>query len=222
LPRFNHFPVDSQAVINSFAEGWDIAQLEGKTETDFAIVYRDSSDSTLHIARNDYRPLHYAKTKAGQVLFFASEPFMIRRAFAAARVTGEIEVVHELPAGEEWIFDLDTPKVLSTLTKVNFELTRRGAGFQQQQHNRTGRGAGVSPHHVPKSAGARQGTYANRVEPPKHWTDKQWDTALACGCALCGDNLDKSDFEPDAIKPAVFFHNLEMPLCGNCHLEGGV
>lgn len=76
LPGSRDFDVDSEMIFNS------INQI-GSEETAkilngaFALTWWDKRDNSLHFMRNDQRPLWYTMTPDEEVIFWASEPWML-------------------------------------------------------------------------------------------------------------------------------------------------
>lgn len=91
------FEVDSEALM------WNI-EMEGiettlpKIRGAFAITVFDKSTSTLYLARNSERPLHYCYTKDGNTMFWASEEWMLEVSCDRNKI--DIGEIYELPVGQ--------------------------------------------------------------------------------------------------------------------------
>jgi predicted glutamine amidotransferase len=91
----NQFKIDSQALLNSINE-------KGVHETwksfrgAAAIVYWDNKRERLCMARNGERPMYICENSAKDVMFFASEPWMIRQAAARNKITLSDEDGHSM------------------------------------------------------------------------------------------------------------------------------
>jgi hypothetical protein len=89
------FKIDSQALINSI----DKVGIK-KTWSSFmgaaTVVWYDGIKKTLNMARNEDRPMYICENVAKDVLFFASEPWMITQAAALSNVALSKEDGHSM------------------------------------------------------------------------------------------------------------------------------
>ena len=89
------FKIDSQALINSI----DKVGIK-KTWSSFmgaaTVVWYDGIKKTLNMARNEDRPMYICENTAKDVLFFASEPWIITQAAALSNVTLSKEDGHSM------------------------------------------------------------------------------------------------------------------------------
>lgn len=109
--------VDSEAICIAIAEeGADkiLPQLDGA----YALVWYNSIDCTLNLARNDERPLHFAFSSSNKTMFFASEPWMIKN--LADKAFG-IDKVFSLKVGKHIVMDAFTEDVTKYEVK-DFEI----------------------------------------------------------------------------------------------------
>lgn len=90
------FDVDSEAICHALSikpAKEVLEQLDGA----YALVWHDSLDDTIHFARNDERPFHFAYSKDKATLLFASEAWMISELAPAAL---SVDKVYQLVVGK--------------------------------------------------------------------------------------------------------------------------
>lgn len=103
LPDGLKFTSDSEAITNAINEQGSeetIKELDGA----FALVWHDDSDHTLHMVRNEERPLSFAFVKDEDTMLFASEKRMLD--WIAIRNGLKMETVYNLNEGYEIIFSV--------------------------------------------------------------------------------------------------------------------
>lgn len=106
LPGNGKFGTDSETIANAIDNSADpnaIDVLES-IRGDYVLVWHDTLDNCLRIARNKNRPLYLAKGKYQPFLLGASEPKMLE--WIAQRNTLSIEEPTEVPVGKLLRFDL--------------------------------------------------------------------------------------------------------------------
>jgi len=94
-------PVDSKAICHAMAEKGS-EDLLPKLDGAYALVWYDSINCTLNLARNDERPLHFAFSEDGNNMFFASEPWMIKEFISEVF---KVKTVYSLKPGIHMIID---------------------------------------------------------------------------------------------------------------------
>jgi len=98
------FETDSEYIFYALANG-DTGDVLKEIDGAFALVWHDSNDNTMHIARNDERPFHLAHIKNSETVLGASELEMLR--LMCARNDLEIEEEYLVNTEVELIFKLD-------------------------------------------------------------------------------------------------------------------
>lgn len=104
LPKGSSFTSDSEAITYAIAQqGADktIRDLDGA----FALVWHDDSDDTLHMVRNEERPLCFAFVKNENTMLFASEKRMLE--WISFRNNLDIDKIFNLNVGFELKFDAE-------------------------------------------------------------------------------------------------------------------
>ncbi len=76
LFRHEHLGTDSEAVMSNLNEH-GVEDTFGKLEGAWALTWYNTEEDTFNIVRNKERPLYYSYNKKGDVLYYASEPWMI-------------------------------------------------------------------------------------------------------------------------------------------------
>lgn len=76
LYRHEHLGTDSEAVMSNLNEH-GVEDTFGKLEGAWALTWYNSEEDTFNIVRNKERPLYYSYNKKGDVLYYASEAWMI-------------------------------------------------------------------------------------------------------------------------------------------------
>ncbi|CAH9016524.1 putative nucleophile aminohydrolase [Vibrio phage 275E43-1] len=113
------FPVDSSQIAYSLSEHTEDDEIKEMLETingAFALVWSDSRDNTINIARNDERTLYYAISKSGK-FYYASEKAMLDLVLTRNSVQLDVEPTL-LPVGMWFVIPQD-PKD-SNIRKVEF------------------------------------------------------------------------------------------------------
>lgn len=116
LPEGNSFISDSEAIAYALSVQ-SSEKIIPKLNGAFALVWHDASDDTLHIIRNDERPLYFGKVKEQDTLLIASEYQMLD--WIATRNNMEIDEIYEPTVGHELIFkNQDFDKYISKEHKL--------------------------------------------------------------------------------------------------------
>jgi len=114
------FDVDSEALLNHIAEkGLDDALSVVKGA--YAVSYYDKNEHKLSLFRNKERPLYYVINKKDQVLYWASEKWMLSVALSKHDVK-DFEIV-ELPELHQYSFDIFNDVKQLDLKPVDHEIT---------------------------------------------------------------------------------------------------
>ena len=95
VPGSSLIEVDSEAICYAIAKN-GAKDILPKLDGAYALVWYDSLQCTLNLARNNDRPLHFAFSEDGDNMFFASEPWMIRELVSSSF---KVKVVYKLKAG---------------------------------------------------------------------------------------------------------------------------
>ncbi len=101
LPKGSSFTSDSEAItyaLNEQGSDETIKDLDGA----FALVWHDDEDDTLHMVRNDERPMSFAFVENEDTMLFASERRMLD--WIAIRNGIRLEKIYNLNTGFEAIF----------------------------------------------------------------------------------------------------------------------
>lgn len=117
---------------------WDI--MPDESGAAMALVWWDKRNHSLNIARNTQRPMHFAKAKHEDIVFWASEEWMISLAAGVARM--EIETISSLKANTHVKFTTGEKG-----TKVEVEAL---TPFTRPVVNYRGVNGYVSPKYAPK------------------------------------------------------------------------
>ncbi len=107
LPKGSTFTSDSEAItyaINEQGSEETIKELDGA----FALVWHNNNSDTLHMVRNDERPLSFGFVKGVNTMLFASEKRMLD--WIALRNGLIMDKVYDLNKGHEIIFDSENLK----------------------------------------------------------------------------------------------------------------
>lgn len=112
----NEFDTDSEAICKAFST---IGAKETLPKLDgaYALVWYDSTDHTLHMARNNERPMNIAYSKGNKTLFYASEDWMVDGLMPTTYTIGDVE---ELPIGKHITFKLGSTEIEKT--EEDFEI----------------------------------------------------------------------------------------------------
>lgn len=78
LPEYKSFKVDSEALTYAFAEMDDPKKVLESITGAFAVTWYDQKRNLLGFARNNERPLHFARNKNNTLLLWASEMEMLK------------------------------------------------------------------------------------------------------------------------------------------------
>lgn len=132
LKNFYDFDVDSEALIYNIAE-LGPEETFAKADGAFAVVWVDERDRTIHLIRNDERPLAIGRNEAGS-MFVASEKDMLK--WIANRNYISFEEILVLKPGIEMIVDADNVKDIK-LVERKLYTPRKSTNVQ----------AGPWPHH---------------------------------------------------------------------------
>lgn len=76
LQDHDMFDVDSEAIYHNINE-LGVQETAKRLDGAWALVWWDKRDSTLHMWRNEERPLYYVYSEDRKVIFWASEPYML-------------------------------------------------------------------------------------------------------------------------------------------------
>jgi len=120
------FTVDSDNLYyNMSIEGVEptLAKLNGA----FALVWHDSLDNTVHMVRNEERPLSMASSKDGSLLVFASEPWMFQ--IAAKRAGIELDATMNIKEGVHIIIDMDSFPSKDSVTVTDVKLKEKAPPY---------------------------------------------------------------------------------------------
>jgi len=149
----NEFPTDSEAICKAFSTA-GAEDVLPKLDGAYALVWYDSTDHTLHMARNDERPMHFAYSTDGKALFYASEPWMISGIMPK---TYNLEAVEKLPIGRHFTFKLGATKIEES--KKSFDIlapTNKWADSDWYGGYGTGKGNGKSKHNTYSTPAEKQ------------------------------------------------------------------
>ena len=125
------FDTDSEYIFHALAHN-DTADVLKKIDGAFALVWHDSRDNTIHIARNDDRPFHLAHIKDSKTVLGASEMEMLE--LMCARNDMEIEEKYKVNTEVELVFKLDdlhSPEVIEREMMEpwsSYNVGKRGTG----------------------------------------------------------------------------------------------
>lgn len=87
----NKFDVDSQAIFNSL-DKYDVLSVIPDIHGAYALTWYDFQSKTVNVIRNDERPLFWTRREDGDVIYWASESWMLSVALNKANVKfGKIE-----------------------------------------------------------------------------------------------------------------------------------
>ena len=156
VPKKARTGTDSEWICELIAGDRPATEVLSGLEGAFALVWHDSRDGSLNLARNQQRPLVYAVSTDGDVLVWASEEWMLHACFSRSgwREKGGIGPVREVPVGLIHKFSLHD----------NGPLKPRVSSFAVEQPSwygnvgATSRTYGGTTALVPKSATANPGT----------------------------------------------------------------
>ena len=128
------FDTDSEHIFHSIANV-GVADTVKSLDGAFALVWHDASDHTMHYIRNTERPFHLAYIKGQDTVVGASEKLMLK--MLCDRADLEIEKLHQLKVGREYIFnlqDLKNPTEIDRKLYVVSRGTHAQQNFLQQGH----------------------------------------------------------------------------------------
>lgn len=111
LHKGSDFTVDSEAIAYNLATKGTVDTLE-KLAGAYALVWHNATTNTLHMARNEDRPLTVAISKDEKSIYWASEYNML--SFLLARVGIEVAEYYDITPGIIHSFDLDSDFVGSS------------------------------------------------------------------------------------------------------------
>jgi|3_EtaG_2_1085321.scaffolds.fasta_scaffold00183_35 predicted glutamine amidotransferase len=116
LPEKHTFTVDSDNLIYSMdKEG--VAATYKLLQGSCAMVWWNKQSNTLHMLRNDERPLHYGYLKGSEVIVFASELEMLR--FAVRRKGLEFEKDETYSVATDTLYTFEVPQnIVKNIYKV--------------------------------------------------------------------------------------------------------
>lgn len=103
LPDYKSFEVDSQALYNSI-DKFGTEGTEEKIAGAFALTWYDDRDKSLHMWRNDERPLWYVTLADESAIFWASEPMMLVAALERQKSVVKYNQPIQIDPHKEYIF----------------------------------------------------------------------------------------------------------------------
>lgn len=240
-----NYDVDSEHAFAALASGMPLKEVIEKGRPEYALVYYDSEAKMLNIARNDDRPLYGRMTKSGRTLIFASEDWMIQRAYSRATrdtTNGGLEDKFQFTANRSYQFPLDNLKLKGDWKIEELPEVKKfwGAGAAP-----TGNAGSASNSYRPQT-NTVYNTNHSRVIPhksdklgsevtvplfnklllqansPSSWTslsfaDKdQYDREVTSNCICCGANVDYEGYQGGNVR---FMFDAKSPVCADCAIE---
>lgn len=126
LENGNKFEVDSEAIFYNL-DKFDTVDTISNIHGAYALTWYDKHVDKAMFIRNNARPLFYTRRTDGDVIFWASEEWMLQVALKNAKVPhGEIK---EFQVNTLYSFDLSPAKDYSDWRKRQFEIKKDVFGF---------------------------------------------------------------------------------------------
>lgn len=125
LERGKEFDVDSEAIF------WNLSQYDAESVINsiygaYALTWYDDSNEKLHVIRNKERPLFWARRTDKDVVYWASEKWMLEQALRLARVS--YTTINEFK--ENTLYTLDVSSCLPSIFRnVNWEMKDDVKGY---------------------------------------------------------------------------------------------
>lgn len=115
-----YFNVDSETLLHNFEKN-GVADTIKIVDGALAVVFYDKRDHTLHMLRNNERPLSFTYSKDRRTMFWASEAWMLH--IACARYGLDIGEVKELPPMVEHSFQItrEVPSKVDPLPEMDIK-----------------------------------------------------------------------------------------------------
>lgn len=144
------FDVDSEAIFYNLSL-YEQKSVINKIWGAYALVWYDDSDEKLHVIRNSERPLFYTRRKDNDVIYWASEEWMLKIALGKARIShGDI-----LPFDTDTLYTLDVSSVLpAKFRNTTWETEKDVKGYtppppKKHTHVHTNHGGGKKNNVIP-------------------------------------------------------------------------
>jgi hypothetical protein len=136
--------VDSERITQTVATR-GAAETLPELDGSYALVWHDSADNTINFARNKERPLYLAFSKNKDILYWASEPWMINVAVGRNSLSLEAAGPWEINPGEWHKIQLGKPNFEEWQT-IPFVVKEwgKGHGTGKNGQNQGNTGAGTS------------------------------------------------------------------------------
>jgi predicted glutamine amidotransferase len=132
LENGNKFDVDSEAIFYNL-DKYDAIDTIGNVWGAYALTWYDSIEDKLFIIRNKERPLFWTRRKDDDVIFWASEEWMLKVALGYAKVPhGDIKSFDE-----DTLYSLDLSSVKTGNTdfrKVSWETVENVNGYKPPEY----------------------------------------------------------------------------------------
>lgn len=126
LEKGNQFDVDSEAIFYNL-DKYDAEETIGNIDGAYALTWADMNDNRLYIIRNKERPLHWTRRTDLDVIYWASQAWMLELALAYAGIHhGE---VHEFAT--DTLYSLDMSLVDESKSRqMKWNIKQNVKGYQ--------------------------------------------------------------------------------------------
>lgn len=114
--RAKDYKIDSQIIFSQIDHDNNLQTVWDKADGALALVWWDSRDKRLHIARNDQRSLYYCYTQDEKNIFWASESWML--SVALGRHDIKHKEIHPIIKDKHYTFSVEFDKVMEWSTPL--------------------------------------------------------------------------------------------------------
>lgn len=233
LPEHRKYDVDSEAIFAAIADGWSVDDIEKELDLSFTLVWHNSLDNTINLARNEDRPLFIATSHSGTTMLLASEEWMIEQALKLTKSLSLFKKPVSLPAHELWTFNLKEKDFIKSPVKRPFlkrpvvyirppgntGANNYNSAFRNNSHQHQAQGA---PHSAKHSllgdliGGAGLLDTKHRMSKREF---KEWQRKTGSTCSWCGTVVDWADYRKGDLK---FLNDYNTPLCALCVVDSAI
>jgi predicted glutamine amidotransferase len=153
LDDYYKFDVDSEAIFSNLNKGFDIEKVIGKIHGAYALTWYDNVTDTAYFIRNKERPLYWTRRKDSEVIYWASQEWMLEIALNYNNVSYE----HIIQFMDDTLYAYDMGfKTAAEFKKNHFHRTNNVKGWvppvqaplvhqKSGGHNTGGSNGGVGP-----------------------------------------------------------------------------
>jgi predicted glutamine amidotransferase len=206
---------DSEQIFYNLSKGKTLQQIIDTITGGTALTWWDSKQSTYNIYRNSERTMHYAIDPITKTLFYASEPWILRAAFANSKLVTMTQHIKELEAHKHVVIQFDN-NIVDSITEYDAKPTPVPARVVAPSNNMKPK----VPEFLKQNKGKRETPFRSQtgwLEFP-NLSKEEFQHNARFGCAMCGCDLDFIDYSSKKVK----WMERESPFCEHCSSEFNV